>query len=156
MTRVKKTGIKRHIGVDILGLPHAILLTTADVADRDGAVRMVSRCCGATDCLDLLRKIMADRGYAGEKFVETAKSVCGAEAEVVKRNGLHTFVVLPKRRIVERTFGWLDKCRKALEKLRAPSPQFPPDDFPSFIRLLLARYSNPTPDIVIQLKSKRQ
>ena len=57
MTRVKKTGIKWHIGVDILGLPHVILLTTADVTDRDGAVRMISRYCEATDSLDLLKKM---------------------------------------------------------------------------------------------------
>ena len=32
--------------------------------------------------------------------------------EVVKRKELHTFVVLPKRWVVERSFGWLDKCRR--------------------------------------------
>ena len=32
----KKSGIKLHIGVDILGLPHAIMLTTAKVTDRKG------------------------------------------------------------------------------------------------------------------------
>ena len=32
--------------------------------------------------------------------------------EVVKRNELHTFVVLPKRWVVERSFGWLEKCRR--------------------------------------------
>ena len=37
---------------------------------------------------------------------------CGAEVEVVKRNELHKFVVLPKRWVVERTFGWLDKARR--------------------------------------------
>ena len=140
MTRVKKTGIKRHVGVDTLGLPHVIPLTTADVTDRDGAVRMISRCCDATDYLDLLKKIMTDGGYTGEKFAETVKSVCGAEVEVVKRNELHTFVVLPKRWIVERTFGWLDKCRglwKNCERLLHNSLQM---ISLAFIRLLLARY----------------
>ena len=32
--------------------------------------------------------------------------------EVVKRNELHTFVVLPKRWVVERSFAWLEKCRR--------------------------------------------
>ena len=32
--------------------------------------------------------------------------------EVVKRNELHTFVVLPKRWVVERSFGWLEQCRR--------------------------------------------
>ena len=140
MTRVKKTGIKWHIGVDILGLPHVVALTTADVTDRDGAARMISRYCDVTDYLDLLKKIMADGGYTGEKFAEAVKSVCGAEVEVVKRNELHTFVVLPKRWIVERTFGWLDKCRrlwKNCERLLHNSLQM---ISLAFIRLLLARY----------------
>ena len=36
----------------------------------------------------------------------------GAAVEVVKRNELHTFVVLPKRWVVERSFAWLEKCRR--------------------------------------------
>ena len=140
MTQVKKTGIKWHIGVDAMGLPHVILLTTADVTDREGAVRMISRYCNVTDYLDSVKKIMADGGYTGEKFAEAVKSVCGAEVEVVKRNELHTFKVLPKRWIVERTFGWLDKCRrlwKNCERLLRNSLQM---ISLAFIRLLLARY----------------
>ena len=92
------------------------MLTAADVTNRDGAVRRISRCCDATDYLDLLKKIMDNGGYTGENFAQAVKSACGAEAEVIKRNGLHTFVVLPKRWIVERTFGWLDKCRRLWKK----------------------------------------
>ena len=101
---------------------------------------MISRCCDATDYLDLLKKVMTDGGYMGEKFAEAVKSLCGAEVEVVKRNELHTFVVLPKRWIVERTFGWLDKCRrlwKNCERLLHNSLQM---ISLAFIRLLLARY----------------
>ena len=36
----------------------------------------------------------------------------GASVEVVKRSELHTFVVLPKRWVVERSFAWLEKCRR--------------------------------------------
>lgn len=38
----KISGIKRHIAVDIEGLPHAIHITTANVTDRDGAVTMIT------------------------------------------------------------------------------------------------------------------
>ena len=41
MMQVKKTGIKLHIGVDTLGLPHILLLTTANITDRDGALNMI-------------------------------------------------------------------------------------------------------------------
>ena len=117
-----------------------IALTAADVADRGGAVGMIARFCDATDYLDLLKKAMTDGGYTGEKFAEAVKSVCGAKVEVVKRNELHTFTVLPKRWIVERTFGWLDKCRrlwKNCERLLHNSLQM---ISLAFIRLLLARY----------------
>ena len=40
------------------------------------------------------------------------KNLLGASVEVVKRNELHTFVVLPKRWVVERSFAWLEKCRR--------------------------------------------
>ena len=57
------------------------------MTDRDGAVRMISRYCDVTDYLDLLKKIMADGGYTGEKFAEAVKSVCGAEVEVILVSG---------------------------------------------------------------------
>ena len=45
-------------------------------------------------------------------FATAVQSLLGASVEVVKRNELHTFVVLPKRWVVERSFGWLEKCRR--------------------------------------------
>ena len=126
-------------GYDV-GKKTGIKLTAADVTDRDGAVRMITRFCDATDYLDFLKEVMTDRGYTGEKFAEAVKSISGSEVEVVKRNDLHTFVALPKRWIVERTFGWLDKCHrlwKNCERLLHNSLQM---IFLAFIRLLLARY----------------
>jgi transposase len=40
------------------------------------------------------------------------KELVGASVEVVQRNELHTFVVLPKKWVVERSFAWLEKCRR--------------------------------------------
>lgn len=98
--------------MDILGLPHAIMVTTANVTDRSGAINMVDYYCDVTDHLSMLKKVLADGGYTGENFANTIKTLSGAEVEVVKRNELHTFAVLPKRWIVERSFAWLDKCRR--------------------------------------------
>ena len=53
-----------------------------------------------------------DGGYTGEPFAEKMKDLLHATVEVVKRNELHTFVVLPKRWVVERSFGWLEKSRR--------------------------------------------
>ena len=55
---------------------------------------------------------MADGGYTGEKFADGVRLLIDAEVEIVKRNELHSFKVLPKRWIVERCFAWLDKCRR--------------------------------------------
>jgi transposase len=56
--------------------------------------------------------VLVDGGYTGEPFSSAVMEVIGAEVEVAKRNELHTFVVLPKRWVVERSFAWLEKCRR--------------------------------------------
>ena len=64
----KKTGIKWHVGVDTLGLPHVIALTAADVTDRDGAVWMIARFCEATkESLDR-RRIYRRKVNGGTNF----------------------------------------------------------------------------------------
>ncbi len=62
--------------------------------------------------LSCVTKFLVDGGYSGEKFANSVKELCGAQVEVVKRNELHKFVVLPMRWVVERAFGWLDKARR--------------------------------------------
>ena len=56
--------------------------------------------------------IMADAGYTGEPFADAMQELIGATVEVVKRSELHTFAVIPKRWVVERSFSWLEKCRR--------------------------------------------
>ena len=92
--------------MDVLGLPHAIMITTANVTDRNGAVDMVDYYCDVTDHLSQVKKLLVDGGYTGQNFANKIKRLSNAEVEVVKRNELHTFAVLPKRWIVERSF-WL-------------------------------------------------
>ena len=126
--------------MDILGLPHAIMLTTADVTDRAGAIDMVRYYCSETDNLNAVQKVLVDGGYTGDNFANAIKEkLPNAEVEVVKRNELHTFVVLPKRWIVERSFGWLDKCRKLWKNCdRLLQNSFQMITL-AFIRLLLRR-----------------
>ncbi len=45
-----------HIGVDVLGLPHAIMITTADVTDRNGAINMIDYYCDVTDNLSPVKR----------------------------------------------------------------------------------------------------
>ena len=59
-----------------------------------------------------LTLIWADGGYSGT-LIEWAKSLAGWVLEIVKRSDdVHTFQVLPKRWIGERTFAWLNRCRR--------------------------------------------
>ena len=105
----KVSGIKRHIAVDTQGLPHAIAVTTADVTDRDGALEAIDRC---KPNLERVESLLVDGGYTGQPFADSIMKRIKATVQVVKRNELHSFVVLPKRWIVERSFAWLEKCRR--------------------------------------------
>eukprot|EP00347_Sterkiella_histriomuscorum_P021071 403335373 len=105
----KVSGIKRHIAVDSQGLPHAILITTANVTDRVGAIMMFE---SARGNLAEVKNILVDGGYRGEKFATSVDEILCATVEVAIRNELPQFVVLPKRWIVERSFSWLEKCRR--------------------------------------------
>ena len=105
----KVSGIKRHIAVDTQGLPHALGVTTADVTDRRGAIETMRK---DRKNLGSVKKVLADGGYTGEKFAHEVEFLIKAEVEIAKRNELHTFAVLPKRWVVERCFGWLEKSRR--------------------------------------------
>ena len=105
----KVSGIKRHIAVDSQGLPHAIAVTTADVTDRQGALKAFTQ-----NRVSLARvvSVMTDGGYTGTSFADSVREILGASVEIAKRSELHTFKVMPKRWVVERSFAWLDKCRR--------------------------------------------
>lgn len=105
----KISGIKRHIVVDTQGLPHALCITTANVTDRNGAI---TACSCYTQELSDVENMLVDGGYTGEPFATAIHEILGATVEVVKRNELHKFVVLPKRWVVERSFAWLEKCHR--------------------------------------------
>jgi transposase len=103
------SGIKRHIAVDTQGLPHAIVVTTAEVTDRQGALTAFQRC--AND-LQTVTSVLADGSYTGKPFADAVQQALGATVQIAKRSDLHRFAVVPKRWIVERSFGWLEKCRR--------------------------------------------
>ena len=88
---------------------HAIV-HSADIQDRDGGVLLMSTMFGL---FAFLRKLYADSGYQGPKFRKGMRRVCRQiNVEIVKRSDAGKFVVLPKRWIVERTIGWLNRCRR--------------------------------------------
>lgn len=61
-----------------------------------------------------MQSVLCDGGYAGKPFAQGVREVLGQHVtvQIAKRNELHTFKVIPKRWVVERSFAWLDKNRR--------------------------------------------
>ena len=97
--------------VDTQGLLMHAIVHPADIQDRDGGVLLVSTLFGL---YPFLRKLFADGGYQGPVFEQAvAKALTQIEVEIVKRSdAARGFVVLPRRWVVERTFAWLNRCRR--------------------------------------------
>lgn len=134
----KVSGIKRHIGVDTQGLPHAIAVTTANETDRKGALQAMRRCKAS---LGKVQSVLADAGYVGEPFAQGVQEILGeaVTVQIAKRSELHKFSVIPKRWVVERSFAWLEKNRrlwKNCERYLNTSLQF---IHLAFLALLLRR-----------------
>jgi putative transposase len=105
----KINGRKRHIVVDTLGLVLAVVVPAARIQDRDGAQLVLANLKGFFPRLKL---IWADGGYAGQ-LIEWTRQLGRGVLEIVKRSDdLAGFVVLPKRRMVERTFAGFGRYRR--------------------------------------------
>jgi transposase len=66
--------------------------------------------------MSAVKAVLCDGGYIGKQSSGSVMESTRAEVQAVKRDGLHTFAVLPKRWIVERSFAWLE-MPPASEKL---------------------------------------
>ncbi len=108
----KKTkGRKRHIATDTLGLLLAVVVTPASIQDRDAAHRLLAAVRTRFATVSL---VFADGGYAGRLVVWT-KSVLALTIQIVNRSDAATgFEVLPRRWVIERSFGWLVKHRRCV------------------------------------------
>ena len=103
-------GRKRHIVVDTTGLLLAILVTGAHVQDRDGGRTLIW---AVRQCFPTIRLIWADSGYQG-KLVDFA-AAWGLTLQIVRKlTGQTTFVVQHRRWAVERSFSWINRCRRTV------------------------------------------
>jgi transposase len=109
----KTTGWKRHLVVDTMGLLLVVMVTSASVNDRPGGRRILRR---LTETFTAISLVWADGGYANSidaTLVSWAKDKLGILLEIVKRtDDVKGFKVLPRRWVVERTFGWLVRNRR--------------------------------------------
>lgn len=103
-------GRKRHLLVDTLGLVLVVVVHSAGVQDRDGA-RLVFEKLREHFCW--LKRVWADAAYAGPKLGDWVKGLFRWVLDIVTRGDDQLgFQVQPKRWIVERTFGWLNRARR--------------------------------------------
>ena len=138
MTAGKKiSGIKIHIVTDIMGLPHGISATTANVGDREGVIETIKN---NAPNLSNVSKILADGGFTGETFEKAVALLISADVEIAKRSELHKFAVIPKRWIVERTFGWLENYRRLWKNCERKIENTVQMTVLAFISLLLNRW----------------
>ncbi|WP_369243648.1 IS5 family transposase [Streptomyces sp. R41] len=120
----KINGRRRHVITDCLGLLLMVLVTAADVTDRQAARVMLPRLRTRFRKISL---VWADGGYTGV-LVDWAKEKLQLTLQIVKRSDdMKGFVVLPRRWVVERTLGWLLRTRRLArdyETLPASSEAF--------------------------------
>jgi transposase len=105
----KITGRGRHLAVDTEGWLLALVVTAASVSDKAGAKILLIR---LFDAFSTLKIMWADTGYNGRPLARYAQAAAAITVEVVARTSPHSFQVLRRRWVVERTFGWLMRYRR--------------------------------------------
>ncbi|HEY2531995.1 MAG TPA: IS5 family transposase [Xanthobacteraceae bacterium] len=137
----KVTGRKRHILVDTLGLLLNVVVHPANLQDRDGVRLVLDR--RTRRLFPFVERIFADAGYQGPRVAQAAASTGRWVVEIVKRNELHKFVVLPKRWIVERTLAWISRNRRLARDFERYARSVAALVRLAMIRLMLRRLTRP-------------
>ena len=131
-------GRKRHLLVDTLGLVLGVTVTPASTSERDGAKMLLGRVLG---WFTWLRILWVDGGYIGEDFANWVKGLRSKLAvEVIKRSDDTTgFKVLPRRWVVERTFGWFMQQRRLVRDYETTTASAEAWIYIAMIRIQLRR-----------------
>src|SRR5215470_3030378 len=137
----KVTGRKRHILVDTLGLLLNVVVHPANLQDRDGVGLVLDQ--RTRRLFPFVERIFADAGYQGPRVAQAAASTGHWVVEIVKRNELHKFVVLPKRWIVERTLAWISHNRRLARDFERYARSVAALVRLAMIRLMLRRLTRP-------------
>ena len=133
----KIDGIKRHILVDTAGRLLAVHVTAANVQDRAAFADLI----GKNPCPSVAH-VWADKEYTGQATA-TAASSAGIELEIVSGpKPAGGFVVQPRRWVVERTNGWINRHRRLVRQYEATLAAHEAFVTISQIRLLLRRLDN--------------
>ena len=121
--------------MDSQGLVVGVLVTEANLSERLGAAIILDE---EREELSKTEVLWVDQGYSGKNFAHVVQQICGARVEVVERIA-KTFEILPKRWIVERTFGWLNRYRRLSKDYELHSENSEGMIYGSLIRLMTRR-----------------
>jgi putative transposase len=89
-----------------------VVVHAANIQDRDGARLVLMKLKKKLLRLPRLVLIWADSGYCGKFITWVEQTFERLRIEIIKRTELHVFKLLPKRWVVERTFGWFGHYRR--------------------------------------------
>ena len=138
----KIKGRKRHQLVDTLGLLILVVVTAANVTDYDGARAVLAQLHERRQNFPRLCRIWVDGGYRGLDFMKWVMDSYRWVLEVIKRSDdVKGFILLPRRWVVERTFGWMmwnRRLSKEYERLTETSESF---IYIASIKLMLNRFA---------------
>lgn len=104
----KVNGRKRHIVTDTLGLLLEVVVHEANLSDRVSAETVLAK---VRVQFKRIKTIFADQGYTG-KLIASVRRTLHMTIEIIKRNEVRVFKILPRRWVVERTFGWFGFYRR--------------------------------------------
>jgi transposase len=118
-----------------------VVVHSADVQDRDGAALVLDR--RTRRLFPFIERIFADAGYQGAKTAAAIAKTGTWKLEIVKRNELHRFVVLPNRWIVERTLAWISHNRRLARDFERYARSTAAFIHLAMIRIMLRRLTRP-------------
>jgi transposase len=109
--------------------------------DRDGARLVLDR--RTRRLFPFIERVFADAGYQGANTAAAIATTGAWRLEIVKRNELHRFVVLPKRWIVERTLAWISHNRRLARDFERHARSVAAFIRLAMIRIMLRRLTRP-------------
>jgi transposase len=133
----KKKGSKVHVAVDTLGHLLALKVTAANEQERAQVADLTARIQQVTG--GTVEVAFVDQGYTGDAAADQAKA-SGIRLAVVKHTEAKKgFVLLPRRWVVERTFGWLGRFRRLARDYERLTETLAGWHWLAFLTLLLPR-----------------
>src|SRR5262245_10416270 len=133
----KRKGSKVHLAVDTLGHLLALRVTAASEQERAQVAELTARLQEVTG--GTVEVAFVDQGYTGDAPAADARAN-GIQLEVVKHTEAKKgFVLLPRRWVVERSFGWLARFRRLARDYERLSETLAGWHWLAFLTLLLPR-----------------